>query len=318
MLAQVDSVTWQRNRQWPMALPTPEGLPPPPPCKPYWAGKEGEGLRGQGACLESHSERHGVVLAEGGGPPYRHRALGAEPTSWPAPLRRPSGAARGLGAVTAPRSQRLLPGQRPPCVWWLSRWLSSCLGWAWLPPFEALPCCTRIPVATEGTGAHKSPTCFPRAQPRSDISAPSHQSEPAAAQPCPAARGGAVRGPRAWRAVGVSGHRDPAEQGDSEAPWGQWLVSVALVSPAHRCHAPTWPSPRCAASFPPVQVPRACAHVAGAAASAPPPLLRAQAGTRRADGRARLHPGISPRVTPTPQGAVMSRRSGSPSEAGRR
>lgn len=114
MLAQVHSVTWQRNRQWPVALPTPEGLPPPPPpCKPYWAGKEGEGLRGQGACLESHSERHGVVLAEGGGPPYRHRALGAEPTSWPAPLPRPSGAARGLGAVTAPRSQRLLPGQRP-------------------------------------------------------------------------------------------------------------------------------------------------------------------------------------------------------------
>lgn len=81
MLAQVHSVTWQRNRQWPVALPTPEVLPPPPPCKPYWAGKEGEGLRGQGACLESHSERHGVVLAEGGGPPYRHRALGAEPTS---------------------------------------------------------------------------------------------------------------------------------------------------------------------------------------------------------------------------------------------
>lgn len=68
MLAQVHSVTWQRNRQWPVALPTPEGLPPPPPpCKPYWAGKEGEGLRGQGACLESHSERHGVVLAQGPG-----------------------------------------------------------------------------------------------------------------------------------------------------------------------------------------------------------------------------------------------------------
>lgn len=28
MLAQVHSVTWQRNRQWPVALPTPEGLPP--------------------------------------------------------------------------------------------------------------------------------------------------------------------------------------------------------------------------------------------------------------------------------------------------
>lgn len=204
MLAQVHSVTWQRNRQWPVALPTPEGLPPPPPCKPYWAGKEGEGLRGQGACLESHSERHGVVLAEGGGPPYRHRALGAEPTSWPAPLPRPSGAARGLGAVTAPRSQRLLPGQRPPCVWWLSRWLSSCLGWAWLPPFEALPCCTRTPVAMEGTGAHKSPTCFPRAQPRSDISAPSHQSEPAAALPSCEGRGGARAPGEQWAFPGTA------------------------------------------------------------------------------------------------------------------
>lgn len=90
---------------------------------------------------------------------------------------------------------------------------------AWLLSFEVLLSCTRSSGATEGTGVHGR---FPPAHPRSDISPPSYQSEPAT-QPCLAARGWEVWGaPRVCDEQWVFLYCRP---GSASRAHGHWAVT---------------------------------------------------------------------------------------------